>query len=187
VTCCVSKRNAPNRGTTSRCRHCTDSKEPRLSPGDTTKPKRKRGSADSLQRRLQGGERRPQTPSPLAPTRRARLSSVELHTSHTTRWIGSVHLVPTPPPPQHLANEATTSLSTNTKHGREDAHLLPSASTDGSSLQTTLCTHQDAQHDPSRHSSLMTSGLILCCVLLVDLGSSQQLFNVHYDTTMFTK
>lgn len=77
--------------------------EPRLSPGDITKPKRERGGADTPQRRLQGGERRPRAPSPRH-RKAARLSSVCPHPAHTIRRL-LLLLSITPPPQQHLAAE----------------------------------------------------------------------------------
>jgi hypothetical protein len=96
----VSKHNAPNRGTTSRCHHCADStlnlgfcpKTPTNQVGkcqhtSTTPPRRRTTPTDTI---AAGTDQR-----------RARISSVVPHITHTTHQIGAVDLV------VHTATTAT--------------------------------------------------------------------------------
>lgn len=72
----ASQAVSPNAGMTSRCHRCVDSTESRLSIGDITEPKWKRGSAGIPHRCLQGGQQCPRASSPPAPTKRASVSSI---------------------------------------------------------------------------------------------------------------
>ena len=91
---CVSRHDAPNRGTTSRtsssCRSCTES---RLSSGDNYQHQASERDVDAPRRCLQGGERHPRVPSPPARQKPGRIFICIAAHLHTSKVWGSTVLV----------------------------------------------------------------------------------------------
>lgn len=91
---CVSRHDAPNRGTTSRtppsCRSCTQS---RLLPGNNYQHQANEEDSDIPRRRLQGGERHPRVPSPSARQKLGRIFIRIAAHLHTSKVWGSTVLV----------------------------------------------------------------------------------------------